>query len=172
MGITIGDALAVVGSLFAICISVWSLVMAAAMMFGARAERAELAMARPWKCFFLGLVLAASVGVLAMVLLSVPNPAAKLAGTLLLVGLFGLASIGGAGMAMAAARRVRELDPDATPFSALARGSGVLVMSGLVPLLGWFGIAPIALIIGLGAGVQTLSGRVRAVAVEPVGGWQ
>lgn len=172
MGITIGDALAVVGGLFAICLSVWSLVMATAMLFGARAERAQTVVGRPWKCFFLGLLVAATIGLVGVLLISVPNPVAKIVGTLIYVALLSVSAVGGAGMALAAARRVRELDPDASAFAALARGAGLIVLSCLVPLLGWFGLAPILLLIGLGAGVQSLSGRALALAPEPVGSWQ
>ena len=172
MGITIGDALAVVGGLFAICISVWTLVMATTMLFGARAERAETAIGRPWRCFFVGLAVALTLGLLAVAMTSAPNPAAKLVGTLLYVVLLSISAVGGAGLALAASRRVRELDPEASAFSALARGAGVLVLSALVPLLGWFGIAPIALLVGLGAGVQSVFGRAAIPAAEPAGSWQ
>ena len=80
MGITIGDALAVVGGLFGVCLSLWALVMATAMLFGARAERAEGALARPWRCFFIGLAVALTLGVLAVALVAQPLPLAKLLG--------------------------------------------------------------------------------------------
>ena len=80
--------------------------------------------------------------------------------------------MGGAGAAPAAASRVRELDPEASAFSAVARGAGLIVLSCLVPLLGWFGLAPILLLIGLGAGMQSLRGGVATVAAEPAGRWQ
>ena len=81
--------------------------------------------------------------------------------------------MGGAGLSLAASRRIREMDPDASEFSALVRGAGVLVLSGLLPVLGWFGIAPVALLVSLGAGLKAVfARRSQPVVVEPGTAWQ
>lgn len=173
MGITIGDALAVVGLVFGVCGSLWALVLGASLLFPSRAATAQTALARPWASFLWGLFAALTLGVLAVVLMATPTPPAKILGMALLGVLLGASAIGGAGLVHAAAGRIRELDPESSAFSALARGAGILVLSGLVPFLGWFGIAPIALLVSLGAGLRALLTRRAATTSHDVGtAWQ
>lgn len=172
MGITIGDALAVVGGLFGICASIWALVVGCALLFGGASERAERRLERPWRCLGVGFLVAATLGVVSFALVAAPAGPPKLVGTAMYVTLLFVAAVGGAGVAGAAARRIREMDPEISPFSALVRGAGVLVLSGILPFLGWFGIAPIALLISLGAGTLAVLKRTVPAAAEPVESWQ
>lgn len=167
MGITIGDALAVVGLVFGVCGSLWALVLGTSLLFPSRAAAAQVALERPWKSFLWGLLVAATLGVLAIGLMAAPNPLAKVLGMGLLGSLLAISAIGGAGVVHAAAGRIRELDPESSAFSSLARGSGILVLSGLVPFLGWFGIAPIALLVSLGAGIKGVFRRSARTAPAP-----
>ena len=173
MGITIGDALAAVGALFGVCGSLWALVIGVSLLFPARAEAARVAIERPWASFFRGLLAVATLGLLARVLSSSPAPLLKLLGTAIYIVLLAISAVGGAGLSLAASRRIREMDPDASEFSALVRGAGVLVLSGLLPVLGWFGIAPVALLVSLGAGLKAVfARRSPPVVVEPGTAWQ
>lgn len=172
MGITIGDALAVVGTLFGVCASAWALVVGCALLFGNAAERAEHEVERPWKCLGIGTLLALTLGVLSFALVASPAGPLKLLGTILYVVLLFVAAVGATGIAGTAARRIREMDPEISPFSALVRGAGVLVLSGILPLLGWFGIAPAVLLISLGAGTMAALRRRAPAAANSVESWQ
>lgn len=165
MGITIGDALAVVGVFLGVCGSLWALVLGASLLFPTKAAAAQGALERPWACFLRGLLAVATLGLLAVALTASPGPLGKLLGIALYVFLLAISAIGGAGITHASAERIRELDPEGSAFSALVRGAGILVLSGLVPVLGWFGIAPIALLVSLGAGLKAVFSR-RAAEVS------
>ncbi|MCB8932161.1 MAG: hypothetical protein M9921_15475 [Fimbriimonadaceae bacterium] len=172
MGITIGDALAAVGGLLGICASIWALVVGCSLLFGQAAERAEREIEHPWRSFGVGLLVALTLGVVSFALVASPVPLLKLLGTVLYVVLLFVASVGGAGVAGTAARRIREMDPDLSPFAALVRGAGILVLSGILPVLGWFGIAPIALLVALGAGTLATLKRAAPVRAESAEMWQ
>ena len=154
---TIGDVLAWIGGIGALCASAWALYVAVALLFVQRSNQAaDAIMTSPWKHGFLGFIVTIVLAPVGIVMIQNPFPLTRLFGLVTLLALLALAAIGGAGVALIAAQRIRALDPGVSPFGALCRGAGLVVVPCLVPLLGWFLLAPSIFFVGLGAGVRTL----------------
>ena len=153
----LGDVLAVVATLAGVCLSAWALVMAFSTLFPTKVEEARDAVSgQPWKCFRWGLGLWLTAGTASVALLNAPNPLAKLVGWIVLLGLLTLAMLGAAGIAAVCARRVKALDPQASDLSAQTKGAVFVIVSGILPILGWFAVAPMVLMFGLGAGSRAV----------------
>jgi hypothetical protein len=166
--VAIGDVLAVVAAIFAICGSAWALLVISSVIFGNRTRHAQTAIeSRPWRCLGIGVSIVAVFGFMAVVLAAQPNPAFKLFGTTIYLAIFGIAVVGGGGLATLIARKMLPLDSALTPFQALTRGSGILVLAGLFPMLGWFVVGPLSLLISVGAGVHARLARAEAPPVMP-----
>ncbi|MHB8637328.1 MAG: hypothetical protein ACYC96_12735 [Fimbriimonadaceae bacterium] len=163
---TIGDVLAWVGGIGAFCVSAWTLYVAVALLFVQRSNQAaDSITSGPWKQGLLGFVVTLVLGPLSAVMLQNPFAPARAFGMVTLLALLALAAVGGAGVALIAARRIRALDPGVSPFAALCRGAAFVVVPSLFPVLGWFLVGPVLFFVGLGAGIRTL----RAPQASPVG---
>lgn len=155
--VTIGDTLAVIGILFGVCLSSWAVLMGFASFFPHRADKASASIERaPWKCAIGGLALWLTVGVVGLVLLGLPNPVLKLIGMFWVMAMLAITTVGAAGMSQILGRRFRAIDGQMSEYAGLSRGSMVVVVSTLLPFVGWFAIAPLILAIGLGSGVASL----------------
>jgi hypothetical protein len=73
-----------------------------------------------------------------------------------LLVIFSLAAVGGSGLVLLVAERLRQYDPKLRPFAAMNRAALLIVSAGLVPLLGLFVIFPAVLAMGIGTAVQAL----------------
>jgi hypothetical protein len=164
--LTLGDVLAIVASLTLICVSMWALVMGVSVLFPDRVARArDTLILRPWRTFWVGL-LSTFIGVtFGIAMINLPNPLIKILGTALLLAVLAVGAMGAGGLAQVAAERVQQLDEKLSAYQAQSRGALFIIVSGLVPFLGWFLVAPIVLILGIGAGTQVLRGR-RVVNFE------
>jgi hypothetical protein len=166
--VTIGDSFAIVAILGGICLSAWALIMTLALIFPSKSGQAkERLIARPWAAFFAGLAMWATIGLFGFILLSIPLPIGKLMGWTVIMGLLSIASIGAAGLASLASHRLLELAPEITPYASLSKSAAVIVVSGLVPLLGWFLIVPVLTFVSTGAGLQALLSRQPEVEIAP-----
>lgn len=164
---TIGDVLAVVAGVFAFSGSLWGLLVGVCVLFGERAERAREALeARPLRVLGGGTAVAATAGGIGLILLNQPNGLLKFVGWVLLLGLLAVAALGGGGLALVVRGRLLRMEPHLSPLGALGRGSALLVVAGFVPLLGWFGVAPLATLAALGAGLQALRRGTTAAAQD------
>ncbi|MBX7133756.1 MAG: hypothetical protein K1X67_13870 [Fimbriimonadaceae bacterium] len=153
----IGDVLAVVAGALAICGSAWALLVISAVVFGTRTQHAQGAIERhPWRTLGIGLFGVVVFGTLSVIMAAQPLPLVKLVGTMMYLSLFAVAVVGGGGIAAMIGRRLQPMDSSMSPFQALTRGSGILVLAGLFPMLGWFVLAPLTLFMSLGAGIQAL----------------
>jgi hypothetical protein len=77
---------------------------------------------------------------------------------LILLGLclISISAIGLAALANSLGQRIRKADPSS---NSKLIGATLLVLSGLVPFLGWFIVTPVSLCIGFGSTIQTLFQR-------------
>lgn len=167
MGITIGDSLAVVATLGGVGLSLWAMLVALSLLFEGRSKSAERAVtASPWKSLILGAIIVLTLGVFFLALAGQPLPGAKLLGTVGLLWLLSQAVIGATGIVRVAAKRAQRLDPEASEYRSIVRGSGFLVIGGFLPFLGWFAFAPLVLCASLGAGFLAL--RREAIVAPPV----
>lgn len=161
-GITIGDAMSVIALIIGVGVSTWGMLVGVALICSRRAAQAREHLEKaPWRAFIIGVALTITVGVVAFNLLNVTNGVVKLAGWTLLVMLFATSAFGGAGLAQLVGERIGRLDSQISPYLALARGAGLIVLMGLVPVFGWFAFVPAALLASLGAGFQALIVRAR-----------
>ncbi|MFQ3588230.1 MAG: hypothetical protein SNJ74_06595 [Fimbriimonadaceae bacterium] len=165
----VGDILALVGAIFLVGVSFWSLTLAANFFFGAKAARArEIAESSPWKSAFAGVLMLGVAVILFGFSANVPNALAKLLGFVALLALLMIGVVGAAGLTRLLAARLEPTDPAATEFRTLSRATGLLVVAGFAPFVGWFFVVPAVLAVSLGAGLFAVANRpAKAGAVEP-----
>lgn len=160
MGITIGDVLAVVATVVGAAASAWALTICAALVFLRRTDAAHAALHRSWaKCFVVGLIATFVLLFVSTALVSLPLPAAKLMGLFGYTATLALAAVGAAGLARLVANRIMRHDTEVSAYSALTRAAGLLVAASAFPVLGFFVIAPLLIILSIGAGTIALVSR-------------
>ena len=154
-----GDVLAVVAFLAALGGTGWAMTVSMGLLFPASAARASGATRGAFVRGLIPLLL----GLVGFGLSQAPVPGAKLLGLLLLLGVLALASLGLAGLARLAGRRIALLQPEMGEYPAFLRGAGFLVAACLFPVLGWLLFAPALFVVALGTGVSALARRGDAV---------
>ncbi len=163
--VTIGDVLAVVGVITATVLSLWALVLAMVLLFGKRTESACARIERfPGKVTLRGALVAVVLGLVVAALLNHPNGLFKLVGWVVYLLLLAAGAIGFSGLASLVAQRLTQVEPSLTPLAALSRAALLCVLATLVPFLGWFVVAPLMGFASLGAGLEALFARSRAIA--------
>ena len=167
---TIGDVLATVTGILAACASLWAALVVTLMLFPARAaQAAERIEQRPWHCARVGVLVAGLAGLVTIVLLNQPNGFFKLLGWFSLAFLLALATFGSAGLSRVVADRILTTNTDLPPIRAAGYGAGLLVATGLLPVLGWLIFAS-TLLTSLGAAALTLrpAKKPKAFAATPL----
>lgn len=155
--ITTGSALTVLSAILGICLTSWSIMVAAALICSRRAETAsDRILTRPWRSFFLGLLVAAILTALGTALTGSPNPVAKLLGVLVYAVLFAMVATGAGGLALLVGQRVRQAAGDLSDYGALSRGATLIVLACLAPIVGWLVVTPAVLLISAGSGYQAM----------------
>ncbi|MBL8080681.1 MAG: hypothetical protein JNM55_22105 [Anaerolineales bacterium] len=104
----------------------------------------------PWGTFGMGLIILIAVTIPIVILLALPFGPAKFAGWILLAAALAVSSIGSAGIAAHLGARLSRQ----STFSALSgfvRGSVLLELAAFFPVLGWFFIWPLTIIMAFGA---------------------
>ncbi len=167
---TIGDVLATAAGILAACASLWAALLVTLLLFSSRtravAERIE---SHPWRCAGVGSLVLLSAGIVTVILVNQPNGLFKLLGWLSLAFLLALATFGSAGLSRVVAERIVTADSAVSPFRAAGYGAGLLVATGLFPVLGWL-IFAASLLTSLGAGALTLKRgrREKSLPVDAV----
>lgn len=151
--VTIGDSFSIVATLAGIGLTAWAFILTCALLFPARVAAARGTISLNTKKSFGFGILALLIGVFGFVALSLPNPVAKLLGTLILSSYFAFAAIGASGISRLAADRLQMLSPDLTMHQAYGKAASYIVLAALLPLLGWFLFAPLFLLFSGGAGL-------------------
>lgn len=104
----------------------------------------------PWGTFGMGLIILIAVTIPIVILLALPFGPAKFAGWILLAAALAVSSIGSAGIAAhLGARLTRQSNFSA--LSGFVRGSVLLELAAFFPVLGWFFIWPLTIIMAFGA---------------------
>ena len=154
---TFGDVLAAVAALIGICISAWTTLVLFSLLFPGRAHQAASAINRSAGNMALrgfGIALVMTIGTI--VLFGLHRPLPTVAAWIVLLAMLALASLGGSGLALLAANRVKDHEPDLSFYAALMRGAALVVVPGLLPVFGWFLVGPAMLFVGVGAGMSAL----------------
>lgn len=160
---TIGDILAVIAALVVLGASWGATLLLAALAFPARTLGARQRLeAAPGRCFGRGLGVLSVVGLLALALAQSHAGPIRIVAGALCAGLVAVAALGGAGIVRLLGERIESAGTVMTPFAALTRGAFLFVTAGFLPIIGWFVVAPISLLMALGAGVTVLRGPAPA----------
>lgn len=157
-----GDVLATIAILCAIPLTTWALVIACRLIFPIVSLRAADKLgAHPGRLFGLGLVVTLVIGIFGVILTNLPNPIAKLIGIESLSLLLAMSVLGCAGLAQIASERIREKSSELSEYGAYVKGVGFIVVACMSPLVGWLFLAPIAVILSVGAGVASVATRTQ-----------
>ena len=108
--------------------------------------RAKLAQ-RPFVTALIGLAISAPWVTGAIILMALPNGVLKFAGVLLGLSWLFIALVGMSAIALHVGRR--DLDGTAR-WHEVARGAGLVTLTWMLPLLGWFVALPLTLACGVG----------------------
>ena len=123
-------------------------------------ERAETEWTdRPIGAFGLGIPVAAVLGFISVATINAPNPIARLVGFVLTGVALGFTFAGTAGLVARLSRRFESPNDGGHRWRPILRAGVVLELTMLFPALGWFVIAPIAVIGGAGAATFALFRR-------------
>lgn len=154
---TLGDVLAVIAAVLTIGAAWAATILLVALAFPARAARAETQLtASPGLCLARGLGTVLAAGLLAALCWGAAAGPARLLSGLLLGGLGTVAAVGSAAMTRLLAGRIDAMGSPMAPFASLTRASGLYVASGFLPVVGWFFVMPVALLLAVGSGVAAL----------------
>ncbi len=168
--LTIGDVLAATLLVLGTALTTLSAFVLVGLLFPVRAEAAaQRVESRPWATMTSGVLVALPALALATVLGAIPSPVARALSLVVVVLLLVVAVVGASGLAKLAANRAEAANSRLSSLGGLVLGSTLLVLAALIPLVGWFVVAPIGLLTSLGAGVHALkpsSGRVPKAAPE------
>ncbi len=115
-----------------------------------------------WRCFGAGLVAAAPLTLAFLLLLNSPAAPLQLIGWALLLAALTCAALGAAGLARLVGRRL-SADSSGGATRRLLRGAVALELAALVPFVGWLIIAPLLLLLSLGAILPALHARAARV---------
>lgn len=159
---TIGDVLAVIAAVFVVGATWVATLLLTSLAFPARVARAQQTIVSgPGASLARGLGVAFVLGILAATFWKYPGPA-RLLGGLLLASLGALAAVGSAGIARLVGERIQAVGSHMNPFAMLTRGTILYVAAGFLPVIGWFLVAPVALLLSLGGGAAAVMARRQA----------
>lgn len=138
-------------------------------LFSGFARRAEVAWTeRSWLSLLLGVPVLAVLVFTSIALLNAPLGALRIVGFGVAGLSLGFVFAGTSGLAARIGRGLSSPTDTGREWARTLRGGVVLEISMLLPILGWFLIAPIALLGGAGAAARALFGPSRVPAPRPV----
>lgn len=150
-------ALLIVGTQI-VFVSYW---LAAQALFPQAVERARGQYSRPWKLTLLGLLMSAPLIAIGIFTFQRNNPVFKIigGGLILLPVVIGL--VGSTGLNLRIGTGLPSPLDAGQPWRRVLRGSVVLVLMFLLPVIGWFVLLPWTLITGFAAAALSCSGKAK-----------
>ncbi|GMV99440.1 MAG: hypothetical protein AMXMBFR84_05790 [Candidatus Hydrogenedentota bacterium] len=133
-------------------VSYWLLFEAIFPSLVGRAHRALAS--HPWKSVMYGLAAGLPLTVVGLAMASAPAPL-KLPGLILIGGVFLSGLLGSTALARHIGLRLSGVNDVAQPWKRVLRGGTVLALTFVLPLVGWFFVLPLALLVGIGALAQS-----------------
>ena len=164
MADTLTYFLLIVGMMM-VFVSFW---LAAEALFPEMVVRARAQYNRPVRITLIGLALAVPFIVVVTLCFQVKNPAFQLLGVTCIAVPVVLGLLGSSGLSQRVGIGLPSLVDKRQPWRRVLRGGIVLVLTFLLPFVGWFFLLPLTLVSGLGAAVLSWSPRGKAVP-PPVG---
>ena len=141
------------------------LVLLPALLPGRVARAQQIAQNSPGRAFVIGLVNFLFFGVLVLIFSQGAELGGLIAGTILLA-LMMVTAVGLAGINQIVQGR---LYPNDSGVKVRLKTAVLLIGSGLLPLLGWFVLTPVLLLISLGAAIIALVRRKKSTQVNEFG---
>ena len=143
--------------LWLLCRGLWPNVVAGA------ANRCRKGLIKP---ILIGAPLSAALIVFAIIVAKLPGGVGGIVSAAIICAFAMISNAGVAGFATCIGERLASPADAARPWKATLRGGVVLELSYLMPVLGWFVILPLSIIIGCGAATLSLINlwRLRASA--------
>jgi len=154
----IAIALSIIGfllsmqGLWLLCRAMWPVKVEAASQ---RCEKNGLS------CFFLGLPCTLILLLIATAASRRLGAPGQMLGFVILFFYVMFAGVGMAGLADHIGRRLPSPADAGRPWRSAVRGGAALELAWLIPVLGWFGLLPISLILGFGAATASLFSRAK-----------
>ena len=154
------DVFAIFGTLLALGIAFPGMLVAWWLLFPKAVEGASNRVARnPWITFGLGLLVSGILSVPVFILFAISLPFTSFLGAVVMFGLLGFAGIGAAGIAAHMANHLRENgNEDISKAGAFVRAAIAFELAAAFPILGWFVVIPVSIIMSMGAAVFGLFG--------------
>jgi len=153
---------------YAIFISYW---LAAQALFPELTDRCRQRIkVAPLKHALIGLAWTIPTAAAGVALLNVPNPLLKFMGATILLLLILAGLVGSSALAAQIGFGLANPMDQTQPWRRVLRGGMVLGMTFVFPLIGWFLILPLSLVIGVGALFASISGsgnRGPTAVLEP-----
>ncbi len=152
---TFGDILAYIGVLLAVGVSAWAFMIASALLFPEKTGQAGVFVKMSFgRTFFSGLLMIILLMIPVVILARIPG--LNLFAYWMISMIACVASFGGSGIVQLIRERILEEHPEMPRFQALVKSSALLSAVVMSPLVGWFFLAPMFLILGFGAGVRAI----------------
>ena len=164
MADTLTYFLLIVGMMMVI-VSFW---LAAEALFPGMVVRAREQYNRPVRTTLIGLALVLPVLLVVTICFRVKNPVFQLLGVTCIALPVVLGLLGSSGLSQRVGLGLPSVVDEHQPWRRVLRGGIVLVLTFLLPFVGWFFLLPLVLISGLGAAVLSRSPRLKP-APPPAG---
>lgn len=153
---TIGDILAVIASIVLVAMSWGATLVTASLLFSDKINIAEKALREQRRyCLGRGLLTFSLIGFIAFIIWQGPG-IFKLIALGLWGYLFLLAVIGSSAAVRIMDGRISNIGADLSPFNRLVKATSLYVLTGFVPLIGWFIVTPVLAILSIGAGTVAM----------------
>lgn len=142
---------------YIVFISYW---LASQALFPELADRCrERIKATPLKQALIGLAWTIPSAAAGIAFLNIPNPILKFVGATVVLLLILAGLVGSSGLAAQIGYGLANPADQAQPWRRVLRGGMVLGLTFVFPLIGWFLILPLSLVMGIGALFGSLLGR-------------
>ena len=137
-------------------------------IFPAAVERCQGAyQSKPIRSIFLGCLVGIPGTIIGVACLNAGNPLGQLIGFSSIFLLFSLAVLGASGLSRLLGIRLNSPQDSQQPWKRVYRGSTVLSITFLFPLIGWFLILPLTLLSGLGVALLSLKRSKQVMMPQP-----
>ncbi len=161
------DVYAIFGTLLALGIAFPGMLSAWWLLFPRTVEGARLRIHHtPWRAFWMGLAILFVAGIPIFILIALPFGPAKFVGATLAFLILAVASLGAAGIAAEMGDRLGSKRGDQlSATGAFIRAAVALELAAAFPLVGWFIVIPLTVIVSIGATTFALLGWIPRPAL-------
>ena len=164
---TIGDILLIFMVVTVSGLALWGTMVATSLLFPYKSARLAVTVEkRPWASLITGFFVTIPAILVLLFLLNVPNPAVKIFGALMFLLFLTIAAVGGSGQVRLLADRIKSTSVDMPMYGALTRASAILILVFNIPFVGWFMMAPLSIMAGVGSLVVNRFGQSQAPLSE------